>query len=766
MISARQGHIIVRHFQSYPPAGPYGHIRTDCHCPGPLLMSRQLSFRAYQTGIALVSTVILTVVSASAQDVIVDQFADEGEVAGKWTRWWGGAEQTYEFDATVDADKKAGSGSLKATIGFDIAAHGGDNQFSLQHYLDTAVDGTKFTKLVFDIRFDPTSPTRPLSGDFGNLEYGLIPGDYSQLYLGNATVSKTNGGEWIHVSAPIDPAAPKLDKIIGVTFKLWAGDTAGDTDLTPRRSIATWGDSLARGSGAGTETNTFPAVLGAYSGLLVSNGGVGGETSTQIRARQTAASNTWRSPTIIWAGRNNYDEHSTILADTAAMVANLATQGNTNRYLVLSLLNGSFESFEGRGGGGYELITNINAKLAAVYGAHYVDVRSYLVSLYDPALTNDVIDFVNDIPPTSLRSDEIHLNGAGYAAVAKYIFTNKLATLRGAWSDEADPAGNNRLTGNTVFWVDNIRLVADTSTQPLPPPTLSVRKPVPGLQLFASKPGAQYQRQNIRTTDPSYGWAGNSAPVTYSFTIADYPDGSGKGFQTQLFLVPGTGIPAFETSPDYNEPDVIFVDLQNNADGSAYASFRHKTDQPNGNAMIYGAGTLGGIGNPTALGTWSLTMKDTSATLTTPSGSSTNFTLPAGTVARFAGPLYAYFGVQPNSTANIGRSATFSRIQITGAGTPIDDRFTSGPLDPVTWQVVAEDAPGILPVPADTAYALTWTLPDAGYNLEAGPGLAPGLFIDVTARSGPIQIGTRKVALVSGANLPAANGGFFRLRQP
>ena len=46
-------------------------------------MSRKLSFRAYPTGIALVSTVILTVVSASAQDVIVDQFADESEVAGK-----------------------------------------------------------------------------------------------------------------------------------------------------------------------------------------------------------------------------------------------------------------------------------------------------------------------------------------------------------------------------------------------------------------------------------------------------------------------------------------------------------------------------------------------------------------------------------------------------------------------------------------------------------------------------------------------------------
>ncbi|MEI6357420.1 MAG: hypothetical protein WCP53_10025 [Verrucomicrobiota bacterium] len=85
-------------------------------------------------------------------------------------------------------------------------------------------------------------------------------------------------------------------------------------------------------------------------------------------------------------------------------------------------------------------------------------------------------------------------------------------------------------------------------------------------------------------------------------------------------------------------------------------------------------------------------------------------------MARFAGPLYAYFDIQPNS-------------------------------------------------PADTSYALTWTLPDAGSNLESGPGLASGLFIDVTARSGPIPIGTCKVGLVSGADLPAANRGFFRLRQ-
>ena len=101
-------------------------------------------------------------VMAQTQDFIVNQFNDSTE-ADQWTRWWGGAVQTYEFDPAVDANGNANSGSLKATVEFDLVQRVGDNQFAVQHNFGDSLDGTQFTNLVFDLRFDTNSPTRPTS---------------------------------------------------------------------------------------------------------------------------------------------------------------------------------------------------------------------------------------------------------------------------------------------------------------------------------------------------------------------------------------------------------------------------------------------------------------------------------------------------------------------------------------------------------------------------------------------------------------------------
>ena len=120
---------------------------------------------------------------------------------------------------------------------------------------------------------------------------------------------------------------------------------------------------------------------------------------------------------------------------------------------------------------------------------------------------------------------------------------------------------------------------------------------------YAFDPGAQYQRQSIRTKNPAYSWVGASDPVTYSFTIGNYPGRTYSGFQTHLFIVPGSNLPTYETSPDWNEPNVIFLQIANNADGTAYGAFRYKTNQPSGNSMIFGNGTIATIGSASALGT-------------------------------------------------------------------------------------------------------------------------------------------------------------------
>jgi hypothetical protein len=511
-----------------------------------------------------------TVCQAQSTDFIIDTF--DSDTSAAWTRWWGAASQSYEFDPSVDAQGNSNSGSLKATIGYDIASNAGDNQFAVQNYFATSdgtkvtLDGTQYTNLVFDVRFDPSSPTRPVTGDFGYWEFGLIPSDSSQTWLG--ALSATNGN-WIHVAVPLDPTVPKMNAIQGVVFKMWAGDTS-----------------------------------------------VG---------------------------------------------------------------------------------------------------------------------------------------------------------------------GNNQLTGTTIFWVDNIKLIDNTNTAAPPPPTLSITKATPGLQLFASKSGSQYQRQNIYTlNNTGYSWVDNPNPTTYSLTIKDYPNGSHSGFQTQIFLTPGAALPTWETSPDWNEPNIVFLDIQNNADGTANATFRYKVDQANGNSMLYNAnpangpvGALASIGNPTPLGKWSVTFSNaTSVTLTTPSGTSTNFTMPSQAATLFADPLYAYFGVQPNALNNIGQSATFGRVQITGVSAPLDDNFAgvrqdpSSPpiLDPATWQVSAEDPVGIVLVPPDSICGLDWTLPASGFALRASSSLAPGSWVD-SGLTNIVQIGNRMRVVVptSSPSLPATNHLYFQL---
>lgn len=323
--------------------------------------------------------------------------------------------------------------------------------------------------------------------------------------------------------------------------------------------------------------------------------------------------------------------------------------------------------------------------------------------------------------------------------------------------------GGDGFTGTSTLWIDNVTLNANQDVAPPPPPTVAIAKATPGLQIVASQPGAQYGRQNVYTrSSTGYSWVGATEPVTYSLTLANYPDGAHSGFQTHLFLVPGSSLPTSLTSPDWNQPNIIFLDIGNGADGSGYASFRYKTNLPNGNSMIYGAGTLASLGSPTPNGTWGLTfVGNTSVTMTAPNGSTTNFALPSDAAALFADPLHVYVGAQPNQLANIGQSVTVKRLQVTGVTTPIDDEF-SGPLNDAIWQIAAGDAAGIVTVPTGYSYWLNWTLPDDGFSFEYAPGnLADGIWVPVDGMTPPVQIGSRRWSLLPGNLVPFDGEGFF-----
>jgi lysophospholipase L1-like esterase len=179
--------------------------------------------------------------------------------------------------------------------------------------------------------------------------------------------------------------------------------------------LGAWGDSLTAGTGGWS----YPQQLSTRIGRPIRNLGIGGQTSTQITARFLAdADAVGRDDvTLIWSGRNNSFAPETVKADIATMITALP---DPKRYLVFSVLNGTAEP---AGSVAYTTMMQLNADLAALYGDRYVDVRSHLVNLFNPAVPQDVTDHENDVPPSSLRSDALHLNTAGYAAVAARVQT-------------------------------------------------------------------------------------------------------------------------------------------------------------------------------------------------------------------------------------------------------------------------------------------------------------------------------------------------------
>lgn len=179
------------------------------------------------------------------------------------------------------------------------------------------------------------------------------------------------------------------------------------------QNIACWGDSLTAGAGG----TPYPTDLQADPRIgkrTVLNGGVGGQISSQIKARFLADPQEFGDLTIIWAGRNNYGDPDTIKADIAEMVDRLTT----DRFLVLSILNARTEP---KGGPLHDTIVKLNRDLADRYKDRYLDVRSALAAAYDKSKPDDVADHDNDVIPSSLRSDGVHLNSAGYRFVANMV---------------------------------------------------------------------------------------------------------------------------------------------------------------------------------------------------------------------------------------------------------------------------------------------------------------------------------------------------------
>lgn len=353
-------------------------------------------------------------------------------------------------------------------------------------------------------------------------------------------------------------------------------------------------------------------------------------------------------------------------------------------------------------------------------------------------------------------------------------------------------------TNTIAYFVDNIVLTAP----PSPPPTLSIAPgPKGGFTAIASKAGDTYQRQIMHTLQSGYSWntaSATSNTTSYSFTIADFPAHPYDGFIAQMFLVPlfvgGETGPnnmqygANDSSIDWNSGNVIYFTVQQNADGSAAAEWRYKTNTFGGQTMAFNDfttnGPVGHLGHLVCstgpLGKWSVSFNNnTNVTITAPNNASTNFTLTADVADVFKDPLYMYIGVQPNDNSRIGQSATFSEISVTGASIPLDDTFTNaGPpyaLDPAVWAKSAADGSGLIVTPPDSKFWLSWTTPDPGFtNIlvtdDLSKSIANDQWMDLgIPQSSWVNSNNRRVVVVPqsllDAALPGANRAFFGLHK-
>lgn len=342
------------------------------------------------------------------------------------------------------------------------------------------------------------------------------------------------------------------------------------------------------------------------------------------------------------------------------------------------------------------------------------------------------------------------------------------------------------------FWVDNVMLTG--TAVPPPPPTVKIpTKATPGLNVFASTAGLYDRQSAVLRQSTGLSWVGVATPanpVSYSFTIAGYPNS--PDCEAYLFLIPN---PAYlDGAPDWNETNCVVIYLQGNA-SSATMHFRYKVNEPNQQAMYSGgnetrgyytnapgswdgvttnyleSGNLGFVTNNGVLGTWTVKFtSDTNLTLIAPNGNSASLVFPNYNVGYFAEQavpgFYAYLGMQANNANAMNQAVVYANFAVSNSVMPFSENFLADSvLDTTTiWNTGPAAGPkGVFIAPAGSSGWVTWSLPDPGFGLEAATTLSDPLAWTSPSTGPIIAMNGIRAQLVSSNEWPAGNTAFFRL---
>jgi hypothetical protein len=514
----------------------------------------------------------------------------------------------------------------------------------------------------------------------------------------------------------------------------------------------------------------------------------GGSVASWINWYGLGFNNTAMTNDPTMDAQNNTNSSGSLL-----VISPFGTAGDQNVFF------GTFDN-----GGGYDnskqiplnIITGLSFDIHVAPGTQTNSAGNFgsiQVALVDPGWHGGDIGFFTALTiPGAATNGWVHLSDTNILSDIKaMVLATGYTNAAGVVFDYNSYSGYP--TFPVTFWIDNVAVtVTNIAPPPPPPPTISApvtaRSIIPGLNIFAENVVAdQYQRDEIELlTHSGIGWLGNQS-ATYSFTITNFPPPADAGYQAHIFISTG---PATATAFDYNDANLLWLNVQQNTNGTAAASFRYKIDEPNSNSNLFGAeyistnggasaGTIATLPAPTVLGTWGFTISGTSnVTVFGPGGSSTNFSLRGVVASTFVEPLYVAFGAQPNTATNTfnGQDVVLANAAVTNSGTAVvfDNFQTDASLNTSLWETL-EGEPNTVQLFANDPNQLlvSWSVPDSGFGLEFATSLTPP--IEWAPLTGPeaasllpaiapftLAAGTR-TALVPGSVVTNSPEVFFRL---
>jgi len=281
------------------------------------------------------------------------------------------------------------------------------------------------------------------------------------------------------------------------------------------------------------------------------------------------------------------------------------------------------------------------------------------------------------------------------------------------------------LSGTVAYFVDNIQFIGGPIQTPSLPLTLS--KPVPGLE--CDNFGGSYDRDGLETLDTTVTFVDTPYPSSYNITINDFPGVNYQGYSARVYWVPNAG--ATEKEPDWNEPTLLMCDIYKQANGSANAVMRCKTNQPTSNGSLYVGGNPS-FASSKVLGTWTFKfLNDTNINIQAPDGTSTNLAFPLGLSTSDVqtyfggGGMVVYYGSFTGGSGNVGAHQVLGGAGLNANGVTNSDNFTAdSDIDLSKWVLQADGGTSsVFIVPSDYRYYLDWPATVSGEAVQTNNSL-------------------------------------------